>query len=76
MKTTYTFTVLRYVHDITTGEFANVGVALFAPEAKYLGAICTPRYGRLTRIFLDIKHDDIIICGLNGAKASEFLVGL
>jgi len=57
MKTTYTFTVLRYVHDITTGEFANVGVALYAPEAKYLSAICTPRYGRLSRIFLDINGD-------------------
>ncbi len=57
MKTTYTFTVLRYVHDIATGEFANVGVALYAPEAKYLSALCTPRYGRLTRIFLSINGD-------------------
>ncbi len=57
MKTTYTFTVLRYVHDITTGEFANVGVALYAPEARYLSAVCTPRYGRLSRIFLDINGD-------------------
>lgn len=57
MKTTYTFTVLRYVHDITTGEFANVGVALYAPEAKYLGAVCTPRYGRLSKIFLDVNGD-------------------
>ena len=57
MKTTYTFTVLRYVHDITTGEFVNVGVALFAPEAKYVGAICTPRYGRLSKVFLDIDGE-------------------
>lgn len=57
MKTTYTFTVLRYVHDITTGEFVNVGVALYAPEVKYLGAICTPRYGRLSKVFLDIDGD-------------------
>jgi hypothetical protein len=54
MKVTYTFTVLRYVHDVTTGEFANVGVALYSPEAKYVGAICTPRYGRVNRMFLDI----------------------
>jgi Protein of unknown function (DUF3037) len=57
MKTTYTFTVLRYVHDVTTGEFANVGVALYAPETKYLGAICTPRYGRVSKIFLDINPE-------------------
>ena len=33
MKTTFTYTVLRYVHDIATGEFVNMGVALDAPEA-------------------------------------------
>ena len=54
MKVTYTFTVFALgVHDITTGEFANVGVALYSPEAKYVGAICTPRYGRVSRMFLD-----------------------
>jgi len=57
MKTTYTFTVLRYVHDITTGEFANVGVALYAPEAKYLSAMCTTRFGRLSKMFLDVNGD-------------------
>jgi hypothetical protein len=34
MKTTYSFTILRYVHDIATGEFVNMGVALYAPEAS------------------------------------------
>lgn len=36
MKTTFTYTVLGYVHDIATGEFVNMGVALYAPEAKYV----------------------------------------
>jgi len=27
---TYSYTVPRYVHDTTTGEFINVGVALYA----------------------------------------------
>ena len=47
MRITYTFSVLRYIHDPVTQEFANIGVALYAPEAKYLSAICTPHYGRL-----------------------------
>ena len=51
MKTAYTYTVLRYVHDTTTGEFVNVGVALYAPEALFLGALCRTTYGRLTKIF-------------------------
>lgn len=51
MKTTYTYTVLRYVHDTTTGEFANVGVALLAPEARYVSALCRSTYGRLGKVF-------------------------
>src|SRR3990167_7059490 len=48
---TYTYTVLRYVHDITTGEFVNVGVALYAPQARYASAQCRTTYGRLNKIF-------------------------
>lgn len=59
MKTTFTFTILRYVHDVGTGEFVNMGVALYAPEAKYVSAICNPRYGRLSRVFLDVNGDQI-----------------
>src|SRR5438477_9595146 len=59
MKTTFTFTVLRYIHDIATGEFVNVGVALYAPEARYVSAICNPRYGRLSKMFLDVNGDHL-----------------
>ena len=59
MKTTFTYTVLRYVHDIATGEFVNMGVALYAPEAKYISAICSPRYGRLSKMFLDVNGDHL-----------------
>ncbi len=51
MKTAYTYTVLRYVHDTTTGEFMNVGVAIHAPEARYASAICRTTYSRLTKTF-------------------------
>lgn len=59
MKTPYTFTVLRYVHDVVTGEFANVGVVLFAPKAKFLSAICSSRYGRLTNMFGSVNGGHI-----------------
>jgi hypothetical protein len=36
----YTYTVLRYVHNTTSGEFVNVGVVLYAPEARYASAVC------------------------------------
>ena len=59
MKTTFTYTVLRYVHDIATGEFVNMGVALYAPEAKYISAICNPRDGRVSKMFLDVNGDHL-----------------
>src|SRR6266478_8866945 len=59
MKTTFTYTILRHVHDIATGEFVNMGLALYAPEAKYVSAICTPRYGRLSKMFLDVNGDHL-----------------
>ncbi len=51
MKTAYTYTVLRYVHDTATGEFVNTGVALYAPEARFAGALCRTTYGRLRKVF-------------------------
>src|SRR5437867_7927773 len=59
MKTTFTYTVLRYVHNIATGEFVNMGVALYAPEAKYVSALCNPRYGRLSKMFLDVNGENL-----------------
>jgi Protein of unknown function (DUF3037) len=50
-RTNYTFTVLRYVHDITTGEFVNVGVVLHAPRAKFLRAKMRETCGRIIRFF-------------------------
>jgi len=57
MKTAYSFVVLRYVHDVVTGEFINVGVALYAPETKYIGGLCNTRYGRVSKMFGDIDGD-------------------
>ncbi|HEY0722177.1 MAG TPA: DUF3037 domain-containing protein [Gammaproteobacteria bacterium] len=53
----YTYTILRYVHDITTGEFVNVGVAIYAPQARYASALCRPTYGRLNKVFPGINAD-------------------
>jgi Protein of unknown function (DUF3037) len=39
------------MHDGVTGEFVNVGVALYSADAKWLGALCTPQYGRITKVF-------------------------
>ncbi|MBL9140044.1 MAG: DUF3037 domain-containing protein [Verrucomicrobiales bacterium] len=51
MKTPYNYTVLRYVHDTTTGEFVNVGVAIYSRESRYASALCRSTFGRLSKIF-------------------------
>jgi hypothetical protein len=50
----YSFSVLRYVHDPVTQEFANVGVALYSRAARYLDALCTVNYGRISNMFEEI----------------------
>jgi hypothetical protein len=57
MKTSFTYTVLRYVHDTTTGEFVNVGVALYAPKVRYASALCRTTYGRLSKAFPGIDGE-------------------
>ena len=56
-KYPYTYTVLRYVHDTGTGEFANVGVVLTSPDGGYADAILRPTYGRLSKMFPGMDGD-------------------
>ncbi|MBI3853943.1 MAG: DUF3037 domain-containing protein [Verrucomicrobia bacterium] len=56
MKTNYSTIILRYVHDVATGEFANIGVVLYAPEQRFLEARFATSYERLNAIFLKIDH--------------------
>lgn len=56
MKTPYSSLTLRYLHDVVTGEFANIGVVLYAPEQRFLGARFTTSYERLDAIFLKIDR--------------------
>jgi len=46
------------VHDVVTEEFVNIGVVLYAPEARYLRARCTRRNGRASQFFgrVDRRH--------------------
>lgn len=50
-RTAYTYTVLRYVHDVASGEFLNVGVALLARDHRYVNALCRVNFGRLKSVF-------------------------
>jgi hypothetical protein len=54
MRTPYTFSVLRYIHDPVTQEFINIGVAVYSQQAGFLRAICTAHYSRVTQTFTKI----------------------
>ena len=54
MRTPYSFSVLRYMHDSVTQEFVNIGVAVYSREAGYLRAMCAAHYARITRMFAKI----------------------
>jgi len=53
----YSYSVLRYVHDTATGEFVNVGVVLYCPEARYVSASCRSTYNRLSGMFPDLNGE-------------------
>lgn len=60
MKVPYTYTVLRYVHDVLTGEFVNVGVLLYSPDANFLKARCTTSYGRLSHFYGSVDGKSLL----------------
>lgn len=56
-KTAYSYTVLRYVHDTTTGEFINAGVVLLARDLRYLDVRMRHTHGRLSAMFPDLDRE-------------------
>ena len=47
----YSYALIRYRHDVATGEALNVGVVLYAPEIGQVGFLYNPRYARLSEAF-------------------------
>lgn len=45
------YALLRFRPFVETGEFANVGVVLMAPEARFFGFRLLKRYGHITQFF-------------------------
>ena len=52
MKTACHYAIVRFMPFVETGEFANVGVVLFAPKVRYFGFhLLGNRTGRITGFF-------------------------
>lgn len=58
MMTSYSAVTLRYIHDVATGEFVNIGVVVFAPQERFLQARFTINLRRIVRLFpgADVSH--------------------
>ena len=54
-KTPCQYAIVRFAPFIETGEFANVGIIMMAPKARYFGfKLQTRRYGRITNFFKEL----------------------
>ncbi|QFY41711.1 DUF3037 domain-containing protein [Candidatus Methylospira mobilis] len=52
MNTACHYSIVRFMPFVETGEFANVGVVVFAPNARFFGfKLLMHRYARVTRFF-------------------------
>ncbi len=72
MKTrrAYTYSILRYAHDPSSGEFINIGVAVFSNEHKFFNIKIRQTLGRISDTFPDVKSKSLR--GLFKAIQSRF----
>lgn len=57
-KRAYSYTILRYVHDVVSGEALNVGVVMHAPASGFLKVQTRKTIGRLKHVFPDLNRHD------------------
>lgn len=56
-KYLYEYAILRYTHDTFSGEFVNIGVVLFAANARRFIVRLNRNYGRVTGFFSGASGD-------------------
>jgi hypothetical protein len=56
----YSYTVLRYVHDVTTGEFVNVGIVFHMPSEASLRVRTRRTIGRIKDVFPDLDRQAFV----------------
>ena len=72
--TSYHFSILRYVHDASTEEFVNIGVAMWMPDRSKLLFRVNERISRLSNFFKDIDGPSYrqMICNIKSASDFEW----
>ena len=56
----YQYQVLRYRHDVATGEFVNVGLVYFDTQTHFLHVRMTKKTERIARFFGEIESEHLL----------------
>ena len=59
-KRAYSYTILRYVHDVVSSETLNVGVVMHAPASGFLKVQTRKTIGRLKHVFPDLDRREFL----------------
>lgn len=54
-RLSYSYSILRYVHDGATGEFVNIGVAIHCKDLDLFQVLCRQTLGRISEFFPDLN---------------------
>ncbi len=81
-KEPYSYVVLRYIHDVLTGEFVNVGLVMVVPGRPLILTKARKTFGRIKNVFPDLDGDsykraiEAIGRGMKGVERSLKSEGL
>ena len=56
-KEPYSYVVLRYIHDVLTGEFVNVGLVMVVPGRPLILSKSRKTFGRIKSVFPDLDSE-------------------
>jgi hypothetical protein len=59
MKKPFTYVVLRYMHDVFTREFVNIGVLLYSAEARFVRLRRLSRLKRVRSLFPGLQSENV-----------------
>lgn len=57
---TFQYQIVRYIHDLVTGEFVNVGVIVYQPDLRFLKAKFINRFGRISQFFNNVNGNHLL----------------
>jgi hypothetical protein len=56
----YQYQIIRYHHDIATGEFVNVGVVVYCQESGFLKAKVLTKDAHISRFFENVNGQFVL----------------